>query len=244
MQIEVLASSSSGNAYIIRNEAHTLLVEAGLPFREIKSKLLRATPHVILTKLDAVLVTHQHGDHSQSARDLSMWAPIIATTPTLDAAKVRYRRWPIADWETIEIGTFTITAFTVEHDCEGAIGFIINDTLEHETLLFINDTKYVKWDLSGNKFDHIMIECNHNDEKLDLTDERSKRLANSHMSMKTTLLTLSKLDMANVKDIYLMHLSDGNSDENKMLEAVAKQTGKVVYSCQKNGGVREYHGSL
>lgn len=238
MIINCLASSSYGNCYLITNNKTTLMIEAGLRFKEIKNKLL--DHGVVLTRISAVAVTHSHGDHAMAAQEMSMYAPIIASTETLDAAQVRRNRLSLTpwDWITIRKDSMRIQAFEVDHDCPGAYGFIVEDLENDERMLFINDTKLVRWDFSKHSFDYIMIECNHNDEILDLKESRTKRTAEAHMSLRTTKITLSKMNLTNTKAIYLMHLSGGNSDEERMINEVKALTGKPTYACQKNGGVR------
>ena len=241
MEIKCFASSSAGNAYAItstQGKGHTLIVECGLPYGEMIRKCFENS--ISLTSVVACLITHSHGDHSKSAKDFSRNTLILASKETLDACGITSHRMALNQWETVRIAEWEITAFEVDHDCLGAFGFVIEEMATGERTLFINDTKLVKWDLSGYRFDHVMIECNHDDEIISLKDSRTRRVANSHMSLRTTLLTLERMNLEATEDIWLMHLSDGNSDEMKMLESVAGQTGKIVYSCQKEGGVKEY----
>ena len=70
MKIINLASSSSGNCYYVQfDNSASLLLEAGLSLKEIKKKLL--TYGKTLNDVDAVLITHNHKDHSKSALELS-----------------------------------------------------------------------------------------------------------------------------------------------------------------------------
>lgn len=240
MEIKCFASSSAGNAYAIvsnNGKGHTLIVECGLPYGAMLQRIFESG--LSTTNICACLITHSHGDHSKSAKDFSRNTLIMASKPTLDQLGIVQHRWVLFPWVRNQIGGFAITGFEVDHDIDGAMGFIIEELETGEKLLFVNDTKFLKWDLSDYRFDHIMIECNHDDEIISLKDERTRRVANSHMSLRTTLLTLSKMDLGNTKDIYLMHMSDGNSNEADALKRVAEQTGIPVYSCQKGGGVRE-----
>lgn len=244
MEIITLASSSAGNAYIIRNSKSVILLEAGLKKPLLVTRMLKHG--ILLSNLNGCFVTHQHGDHSITAPIVSTYTTVYASKETLRAARINGNRQIINAWEEVRIdsirGTeFSVWAFPVEHDCPGSYGFIVYDYESNERLLFINDSKYIEYNFKGYQFDHIMIECNHNEEiLLEKVDERSSRTANAHMSLRTTLLTLQGLNLSNTKAIYLMHLSDGNSNEDLMLESVAKQTGKPVAACQKDGGVRWY----
>lgn len=235
MEIINLASSSEANCYLIKNEKDTLMIEAGLDIQTTKNKLL--SMRIIPSSIRAVAVTHAHGDHARGAGKMSIYAPIYASKETLNAIQaVRGSGYILTEWESVNINSFRLTPFNVDHDCEGAMGFIIEDKLNFERLLFINDTKYVKYDFSAYQFDYIMIECNHNDEILDRKDSKTKRTANSHMSLETTKKTLESLNLNSTKTIYLMHLSDGNSDQNKMIKEVMEATGKPTFACKKHGG--------
>ena len=55
MQIEVLGSSSSGNAYIVSDGNTSLLLECGLPIREMQIKSNFRVAHA-----DACLISHLH----------------------------------------------------------------------------------------------------------------------------------------------------------------------------------------
>jgi hypothetical protein len=45
------------------------------------------------------------------------------------------------------------------------------------------------------------------------------------------------MNLSKTKAIYLMHLSDSNSDQERMIKEVQELTGKPTYVCLKDGGV-------
>ena len=59
---KVLASSSSGNAALLRTEEATILVDAGLSAKKLTGLL--ADEGLDTEELDAVFLTHEHADHS------------------------------------------------------------------------------------------------------------------------------------------------------------------------------------
>jgi phosphoribosyl 1,2-cyclic phosphodiesterase len=233
VDIITLASSSKGNCYIIKSNGQALMIECGLPLHEIHRRLFKN--QIDFAEIMAVAVTHSHGDHATAALDLSKSLPILASAETLKACGIKANGYAMDEWQPVNIGAFTITSFSVDHDCDGAVGFIIETATER--LLFINDTKLVKWDFSGFDFDHVMIECNHCADVLNLKDERTRRVAQSHMSLETTKLTLQRMNLHGTQAIYLMHLSSGNSDEHRMIAEVQKVTGIPTRACRKDGGV-------
>ena len=251
MNITCLASSSAGNCYLIKTDSDAFLLEAGIKRHQIVSNLMRQKTPMTITRLSGVAVTHHHGDHARSAAELGSYnIPIFASPETLKLAQVKSHQYPIITvdgWSRIiNIGqSLELTAFELEHNnsdgtaCLGNYGYILYDKIANERLLFINDCKLVKWDFSKSKFDYIMIECNHNDELLDRKDIQIVRTAQSHMSLATCKLTLSKMDLSNTQAIYLMHMSDGNCDQNRCLKEVMELTGKPTYACLKDGGFSE-----
>jgi len=238
MEIICLASSSAGNAYVVRNEKHAILLEAGIDFRLLKTRLL--DHRIVLTALGAVAITHSHGDHSRASEKVSRFMPVIASEATLKNIMVLPNRgYPLNEWQKVYIGSFELTGFFVPHDCDGAMGFIIHDRLNDEKLIFVNDANMVIYHFKES-FDYIMIECNHvNDILISNADDRAIRVAKSHMSLETLKIVLAKSinNFSRTKAIYLMHLSDGNSDQNRMIKEIEKQTGVPTYACLKDGGV-------
>ena len=83
-----------------------------------------------------------------------------------------------------------------------------------------------------------MAECSYDTETLQKSVEAGyipielvPRLVKSHMSLEHFLDLLKANDLSKVKQIYLLHLSNNNSDEKRFKEAVQKLTGAEVYVC-------------
>ena len=58
IKLKVLGSGSSGNCYILENENEALIIEAGLPFMEVKKAL-----NFNVMKIVGMISSHEHGDH-------------------------------------------------------------------------------------------------------------------------------------------------------------------------------------
>ncbi len=65
MEVQVIASGSTGNAYLVDDGRSTLLLECGVRLKEIQS-----AANFSLHKIAACLVSHEHKDHSKAALDL------------------------------------------------------------------------------------------------------------------------------------------------------------------------------
>lgn len=123
-----LGSGSSGNATLIRSAAHrTLLVDCGVQYPRLSKNLARLG--IAPYDIDAVILSHEHADHTQSARPLRAVArmPVIAS-PEFVAEAVGFND-VVTDafdpYATLSIGDITVTPCRVSHDAAGTYGFVI-----------------------------------------------------------------------------------------------------------------------
>src|SRR4051794_6224343 len=118
MQVWSIASGSSGNAYLVKGEGETVLVECGISLSRITGFLKRLA--ISAHDLTGVLLTHDHSDHTRSARQLSdtYGVPIFATPGTLGCASLREAALsrPIDAERPFRIGNLEVRAFRVPHD--------------------------------------------------------------------------------------------------------------------------------
>ncbi|MDT8980013.1 MBL fold metallo-hydrolase [Paenibacillus sp. chi10] len=224
-----LGSSSAGNAYRVTDGHTSLLLEAGLRFKDIQRAL-----EFRLSDIAGCLVSHDHGDHSKSIKDL-MKAGINVytgqgTTEALGLSGHRIR--PVAARQQFTIGTWTILPFEVEHDAAEPLGFILANR-SGDKLLFATDTYYIRYRFAG--LTHIMIECNYSIKILreNIAAGRvpavmKNRLLRSHFSLENIKEFIRANDMRRVQEIWLLHLSDKNSDEELFKSEIQALTGKQV----------------
>ena len=117
------------------------------------------------------------------------------------------------------------------------MGFLI----QHEEigkLLFITDSFYCKYKF--NNLSHIMIECNYsmpilsqNMERGNIPNSLKNRLLKSHFSLEHVKEFLKANDLSQVKDITLIHLSDGNSNAREFKTEIERLTGIQTYIAEK-----------
>jgi len=235
MLIEVFASGSGGNSYYCSDGQTSLLLEAGL--RENALKNLLWQNNIMMANLDGCLVSHFHNDHSASAAYLSkMGVTILASKETLDAVGGIVRKKALRDWEQTSFFTFDILPFSVEHDCPGALGFLLQSKVTGEKLLYATDTYYLKVKIPN--VDYLMIEANYdldimrknvNEDRLN--EALAKRILQSHMSINHLVDALKAADLSKLQAVYLMHLSDDNSNAEEFKDKVRRVTGVRVIVC-------------
>ena len=226
MDIKVIASGSSGNAYLIGDGHTRLLLDAGIPFKRIQIGCGFQT-----SSIDACLVTHRHSDHAAAISKLLQRG--IAVYSNEDVAGLHEGVHILTALREYTIGTFRILPFEAEHDVP-CYGYQVTSTATGEKLVYITDSAYVKYTFSG--LTHIMIEANYDEDIMlsNVRDEKipfslAERVAGTHMSIDTLIDLLRANDMTKVRQIYLLHLSDNNSDAEVFKKLVQQETGAEVY---------------
>lgn len=226
MDIKVIASGSSGNCYLVGDGETTLLLDAGIPFKRIQVGCGFRT-----SGIKGCLVTHRHGDHAKAIPKLMERG--IRVYGTADLAALFPGTRYIEALKEKDIGTFRILPFRVEHDVE-CYGYRIHSGVTGERLLYVTDTAYIRYTFQG--LTHMMVEANYAQEIIMDNVRRehisaflAERIVRSHMSIETLLGLLRANDMRNVRQIYLLHLSDGNSDAEGFKRQVQRETGAEVY---------------
>jgi phosphoribosyl 1,2-cyclic phosphodiesterase len=234
MKIQVLGSSSKGNGYILTEGNETLVIEAGVSLSAVKEAL-----NFDISNVKGVIVSHYHGDHSKYIKQYIDAGLTVLALPEV------FEKWEIKSCfaKSIEfgkgykLGSFSIIPFEAKHDVPCA-GYLINHS-EFGNILFLTDTFYSKYIFKDLKL--IMIECNYSDEILDKNISTGKipflmkkRLITSHIGLDTTIEFLKSNDLSKTEAILLLHLSDGNSNEQQFIEQVRKKTGLPAYALDKN----------
>lgn len=231
MQVNVFASGSSGNCYQVSDGETRLLLECGIPFKEIQ----RHTGYQV-SSLAGCLVSHEHGDHARAVADMmKTGVDCYMSAGTAKALKIagHHRAKIVQAHKPVTIETMTILPFDTQHDCEEPLGFLVASK-NGDKLLFITDTQYVKYRFTG--VTDLMIECNYSMEILQhnvqagyLPAALKDRIIKSHFGLENVLDFLKASDTKSLREIHLIHLSNGNSDAAQFQKAVQRATGKPVH---------------
>lgn len=233
LTFQPIASSSLGNSFIVDDGQTKILIECGISFKEIQIAL-----DFKLSSLDGCLLTHEHGDHSKATKEiLKAGVDLYASQGTFDALGYHHHRQRvIIAKKPFRLNTLSILPFSVEHDAEEPLGFLI-EADNGERLLFATDTYYLRYRFKNLSI--IAVECNYSEEILnqnilngDIPLVMKKRLLYSHFSFENYLEFLKSNDLSNVKEIWLLHMSVRNADADLFKREVEALTGKMVYIAQ------------
>ena len=111
------------------NETEAVLVDAGIPCKEIEARIKRAglsLPHV-----KAIFVSHEHTDHISGLPVLAKKhnLPIFITSLTLRNSRLRFEKSLLNEFSAdvpVVIGDLTITAFSKRHDAADPYSFTVS----------------------------------------------------------------------------------------------------------------------
>lgn len=170
MKLKVLSSGSVGNSYLLESNREILILDCGIPMKDIKIGL-----DFDLTKVVGVLVTHQHLDHSKSVEDLKkigipVWQPYL---DGFDISRIQKRGY----------GSFKIMSFELPHDGVNNCGFFIE--VGEQKILYMTDFEYCKYNFKNLCVNHILVECNYQQEYVDRDLPNFEHKVRGHCSLST-----------------------------------------------------------
>jgi phosphoribosyl 1,2-cyclic phosphodiesterase len=207
------------------------MIECGLPMKALREKLSFS-----LSGLAGCLISHCHGDHSKAANDLlKAGVDVWTSEETAEALEIRnHHRTNILMSDNQEyIGEWVVLPFDLHHDVP-THGFLIGDP-RFEKLLFVPDTSYIRNRFEGVNI--VAIECNYVADKLShniqsgaIPKAVGRRVRRNHMELNTVKNFLLANDLSRCREVHLLHMSDGNSDEIKMIREIQEITGVPVYA--------------
>lgn len=202
------ASSSAGNMYVVKNEDTKILLECGLPKDKIQKNLSELG--LLITDLNACIISHIHEDHSLSIKWVSDYIETYSTNELCKKWSICRKISPLI---AFKIGNIKVLGIPLEHGKTENLGFVFMD--KESCVFFATDFSLMRQNLSNFKFDKIYIECNYDDDLLkerlavieDSKHTKYMRQISTHMSKKNCIEHLKHMDLSKCKEIILLHPS-------------------------------------
>jgi phosphoribosyl 1,2-cyclic phosphodiesterase len=227
-----IKSGSSGNLYTVSDGNTAIMLECGLPWRKVKEFLGYKT-----SEIAGILCSHFHSDHSKGLKDaVRAGLDIFSSKETFGTlGLLGHRLNEISDGLQFSIGTWDVLPFKTIHDVEGSLGFYMMNR-EREAFLYLTDSAYSP--VRFKDLNMIAVECNFQGDILTnnilsgaLPSVVGRRVRRAHFSLENVIAFLKANNLSKCRQIFLLHLSDGNSDERRMIQEVQAATGVPTECC-------------
>jgi phosphoribosyl 1,2-cyclic phosphodiesterase len=220
----ILGSGSEGNCAFLQTEHARILVDAGFSARRI-ARLLAAAGESI-ERIDAVFLTHEHGDHAAGIGGMSRHPhiKIFANRATARAVQDGLKHRPA--WQLFETGTrfrfrdLEVESFPVPHDAHDPVAFLFthgaDDLLASaRRLAWLTDLGHAPQHVKEHirEADVLVIEANYCPQMLKDDPKRpwsvKQRISgrHGHLSNDGVRDLLTSVDSPRWRHVFLAHLS-------------------------------------
>jgi phosphoribosyl 1,2-cyclic phosphodiesterase len=177
LRFKNLGSGSTGNATLVLASgirSTRLLIDCGLGLKQLALRLAEAETDVspsAAKPVDAIFITHEHGDHIGCARQFALRYRIPlwmshGTYTALGSPDLDGLLHIAADGQAIDLGELQVTPFTVPHDAREPLQLTCNDGNAKLGVLtdLGHSTPHVLAHLTG--CHALLLECNHDTDLL------------------------------------------------------------------------------
>lgn len=207
LTLKVIGSGSKGNGYLLRNErGNTLILECGMPLIETKKAL-----GFDLSSLDGIYLSHGHSDHIGHLSEYELIGADIFAPYESDKEIVRRR-----------MGAFDISAFRLPHGEINSYGAFIRDVLSGETVIFCTDFEFCKYTFRNKSVNHFIVECNYQDEYVDLDAVNKAHKLGGHCSLKTCKNFIKANITPSMKSVILIHMGMTSTNPRECIAEIAE----------------------
>lgn len=237
MRVTVLGSGSGGNSILVESGDTRLLVDAGFSGRDLERRL--AAVEVDPRSLSALLITHDHGDHTRGMGVIARrWRiPLYLTELTRSACQKlldgseEVRLYQSAS--PLEIGELTVGPFLTVHDAIDPVAISVTESTTGEKLGIATDlgrpTAAVRHALQ--ECDLLILEANHDEIMLRESDypwSIKARISGSHghLSNRAAAELARELAHPELCAVVLAHLSERANAPELAREVVGSALGR------------------
>jgi phosphoribosyl 1,2-cyclic phosphodiesterase len=237
LRFKSLGSGSSGNATVVQARDGTqvthLLVDCGLGIRELVKRMGAAG--MLAEQVDAIFVTHEHGDHIGCARALALRERIPVYMSHGTYAAIGQPDFDgllriVADGHDIEIGALHVRPFTVPHDAREPLQLTCTDGATRLGVLtdLGRSSDHVMQELAGCAT--MLLECNHDPVMLESGSypwPLKRRISGGwgHLANEAAAAIATALRASGLKQVVAAHLSEQNNRPELARAALASAMG-------------------
>lgn len=237
-------SGSSGNCYYLGTATDGLMIDIGVGLRALKKHC--RDYGIQLSSVHKLLITHDHADHIKSVGSFSyeFGVPVYTTKLVHHGIDHNYcitrkvaddKKKLVELNKPMQLGDFTVEAFSVPHDASENVGFEIQ--AEGITFVMITDVGAITDEIKEriSHANYLVIEANHDVEMLmsgPYPEYLKKRIlsGSGHLSNEDCGKALAENMTEGLKHVWLCHLSEENNHPElarKTVETILRSYGII-----------------
>ncbi len=246
LQIAALGSGSRGNAFVVRAQGTTILVDCGFSAQETtrRLQLIDCDPH----QLSAIFVTHEHQDHSGGVGVVSrryalpVWATGGTSRQSRWGAVAQFNR--VSAGSVVQVGALTIESFQLVHDASEPVQFIVGHGDRRIGILTDTGTLNAEAMQMAHRCDGLVLEANHDAGMLrdgPYPPSLKRRVGGQygHLSNSQARAVLASLTPGRLQWIAAAHLSEQNNKPELVVDQLKPQSerlgARLVVAHQERG---------
>lgn len=211
MFVRCIGTGSSGNCYALYgNDGKILLLDLGLARKQI----LKGIDFNVSDVVGAV-VTHSHLDHAKAVKDfenmgIKVWKPFSESNLT----------------DCMKFGGFSVQCFPLPHNGVANFGFYIN--AGGQKILYLTDYEYCRFNFKGLQVNHIICECNYQQELVsrNLANYEHKIMGHSSLDYCKRFISDNKTNA--LRTVILCHMGAETTIAEECLAEVQNVVGEGV----------------
>lgn len=244
MRYASLGSGSKGNATLVEHAGRSLLIDCGFSRKGILERMTAASADWSI--LDAVLVTHEHTDHSRGALAVCEWLdrPLYSSFGTArKMGWLDHELWrPLQGDQLLDLETLRVRPVTVPHDAHEPLQFVVASRTEERRLGVLSDlgsiTPHI---LDAYRECHaLQLEANHDPVMLrqgPYPPALQARVAGNygHLSNGQCAQLLEALLWSGLQQVTAGHISEKNNSPELVRRELSRVLGREADSVQLLG---------
>lgn len=218
MLVKTTATGSKGNNYALISGEEILLLECGVPAKEMLKTIDYQTSKVV-----GCLLSHEHGDHAKYIKQYMQYGvKVYGSDEVQSNIELIYgeKIEGIKRMNRKKLGSFSVIPFRVPHGETDCDGWLI-DAAEGR-VLFITDAEYCPYDFSKMNINYGLIECNYSMDYITLEDDgvKNRRVLETHMELQTCKRLVQSINTDSLRSIGLVHLSAYNGNSQRFRDEI------------------------
>ncbi len=248
-----LGSGSRGNAAVIEVGSTRVLLDCGFSARETAFRLQQLG--LDGGQIDAIIVTHEHGDHMQGVGVVARkWnIPVWMSHGTYRVTRSQLGEVPAMEFvsphEIFSIADIEIEPYPVPHDAREPVQYVFGNGDKRLGILTDAGSVTAHMESVLSYCDALVIECNHDKKMLasgDYPPALKARVSGEygHLDNEAAAQLLEKITNDKLQHVVAAHLSEKNNLESLACLALAGAMGcgtDWIQVAQQNDGLTWLH---